>query len=156
MIRFKDKVFEDYFIDPVTAVITDKYGNVQEPLIRQGYAFFKGMGVHRIQAHTAYGYKQGYDVHHIDINPLNNSLSNLAYISHSEHVKLHALGNTNCLGRKYSDEHKRNISESLKGRIFSEEHRLHISISGKGRHWFWWNNGVTQMCNKECPRRRLG
>ena len=29
MIRFRDKVFENYFIDPVTAVITDENGIVQ-------------------------------------------------------------------------------------------------------------------------------
>lgn len=35
MIRIKDKVFEDYFIDPVTAIITDKDGNVKHQWINR-------------------------------------------------------------------------------------------------------------------------
>lgn len=52
MIRYKNKRFDDYFIDPVTAVITDKNGVIQETYIHQGYYVFKGMGIHVIQMHT--------------------------------------------------------------------------------------------------------
>lgn len=31
----------------------------------------------------------GYDIHHIDFNPFNNSIDNLLLISHSEHKTLH-------------------------------------------------------------------
>ena len=52
MIRFRNQRFEDYFIDPVTAVITDKNGIVQPIKMYRGYPFFKKMAVHRIQMHT--------------------------------------------------------------------------------------------------------
>lgn len=39
--------------------------------------------------HTYLGYKKGYDVHHLDENPWNNSFSNLVYLTHIEHQKLH-------------------------------------------------------------------
>ena len=90
MIRFRDKVFENYFIDPVTAVITDENGIVQPTYIvpSHHYLRFKGMDVHQIQAHTAYRYIEGYDVHHKDENIFNNALSNLVYIPHEVHLSI--------------------------------------------------------------------
>ncbi len=49
-------------------------------------------------------------VHHIDENRLNNSLENLQLMTATEHRKHHTIG------RKFSEEHKRRISESKKGR----------------------------------------
>lgn len=62
MIRFKNNVFDDYFIDEHTAVITDKNGNVKKYWISHGgYKAVKIDGiemlVHQVQAHTKYGYK---------------------------------------------------------------------------------------------------
>ena len=54
MIRFKDRVLEDYDIDQETGQITDKEGNIQKTAISRGRPFFKGMPVHRIQAYTAW------------------------------------------------------------------------------------------------------
>lgn len=135
MIRFKDKIFEEYFIDPVTAVITDSNGVPQKTYLHQGRVEFKRMHVHCIQVHTHLGFKPGYDIHHLDENKLNNSLSNLVYLTHEEHRRLHSRGKAYMLGKKLSMETRAKISNSLTGREFSKEHREHISKSGKGRHW---------------------
>ena len=90
MIRYKDTILEDFFIDPITAVITNSKGEVQKINIQKnGYAYFKKMYIHQIQIHTHLGYKKDYDIHHIDENKLNNSLSNLVYLTKSEHSKIH-------------------------------------------------------------------
>lgn len=130
MIRFKDKVFEDYFIDPVTAVITDKDGNVQNTAMCGKYLAFKDMPVHRIQAHTAWGYKEGYVVHHIDKNRLNNALSNLAYLTYVEHRKIHA-------DDIITDYWRQRMNEMFQTRVISEETRLKISKANKGKEMFF-------------------
>ena len=59
-------------------------------------------------------------IHHIDMNHQNNLLSNLECITQSEHVAIHNRV------REYSEETRKNISESLKGRHLSEEHKRKI------------------------------
>ena len=118
MIRFKDKILEDYFIDPVTAVITDQNGVVQETCMHQGRPTFKGMGIHCIMVHTFYGYKEGYDVHHIDRNKLNNALSNLAYLTPLEHQRIHHKG------KQQDEDTKTKISLALKGRTSPNKGKL--------------------------------
>jgi len=111
MIRFKDKVFEDYFIDHVTAVITDKKGVVQKVILHQGWLEFKNMRVHCIQVHTHLGYIPHMSIHHKDFNKLNNSLDNLMYITQADHLSLH----NRCRDYKaLSTEQKNNISSSLR------------------------------------------
>lgn len=92
MIRYKDKMFEQWSICPATGEIFDaKTGEVQQTYMQcpwdDDYLKFKGMPVHSIMAHTFYGFKPCYDVHHLDENKHNNVLSNLAYVTHSEHMK---------------------------------------------------------------------
>ena len=105
MIRYKEKEFENYNIDPLTAVITDKNGVVQETGLHHGRPIFKGMAIHRIMAYTFYGYKEGYVVHHLDENKLNNALSNLAYLTNEEHNSLHHKG------KKASEEARAKMSK---------------------------------------------
>ncbi len=48
--------------------------------------------LHRIVWEAAYGgIPKGFDVHHIDEDKLNNSLSNLTLMSHVEHCRMHRL-----------------------------------------------------------------
>ena len=41
MIRYKDIILEDFFIDPVTAIITNLKGEVQKTYILNGRSYFK-------------------------------------------------------------------------------------------------------------------
>ena len=159
MIRYKDTILEDYFIDPVTAVITNSKGEIQKTTIQKnGYAYFKNMYIHQIQIHTHIGYKKGYHIHHIDENKLNNSLSNLIYLTKSEHNIIHKKGNKNMFGKHLSEETKRKMSESQKGKTLSEETKRKISESLKGRtsgennpcygtKFKWINDGIQ---NRRC------
>ena len=170
MIKYKDTIFPDFFIDPVTAIITNSKGEIQETCIhKDGRAYFKGHAVHQWQVHTNLGYKKDYDIHHIDENKMNNSLSNLVYLTHSEHSKIHnkigkklsdetkqklseAKKNMSeetkrkmseaSKGRRHSEETKRKISESLYGKHHSLETKKKLSESLKGKHYKWITNGI--------------
>ena len=144
MIQYKDKIFPEYFIDPVTAIITNSKGEIQKIKIRDGRPYFKSMAIHKIQAHTYYGYKKDYDIHHLDENKMNNSLSNLVYLTRSEHTKLHMKG------KHLSDEHKRKISDAAKN--MSEETKRKLSEAAKGKIWI--NNGAISKkvkCDEDIP-----
>ena len=55
-------------------------------------------------------------------------------------------------GKKFSEEHKKNISESKKGLKtgpHSEETKKKISEANKGRKWF--TNGVMSIMDYDCP-----
>ena len=170
MIRYKDIILEDYFIDPVTAIITNSKGEIQKIKIKDGRPYFKGHKLHEWQVHTHYGWKQGMDIHHIDKNKMNNSLSNLVYLTRSEHMKIHkkgnkyffgkhhseetklkigeaSKGNKNMLGKHHTEETKRKMSEAKKN--MSEETKRKISEAkkgktspNKGKHYKWITNGI--------------
>jgi hypothetical protein len=110
MIRYKDKIFEDFFINPITGEITDKNGNIQELKIRGIWLSFKGMHVHMIQMHTNFEIRDGrkWAIHHKDFNKMNNSLDNLEYLTPSQHSKIH--------GSNYSDETRKTMSEKNTGK----------------------------------------
>ena len=126
MIKFRNRILENYSIDPITAVITNSKGEVQETKIRDGRPYFKSMDIHKIQAHTYYGYKKDYDIHHLDENKMNNSLSNLVYLTKSEHAKIHA--------KNMSEETKQKLSKSHKGK----------TSGNKGKRYKWINNRVDE------------
>jgi len=116
MIKYKDEVFDEYSICPVTGdIFNAKTGETQNTYLNQGRPTFKGMPVHQIMAHTFFGYIPRYDVHHLDENKLNNSLSNLVYLTHAEHAKHH-------------------LSESNLGRHLSKETRAKLSAANKGEN----------------------
>ena len=155
MIRFRNSILENYSIDPETAIITNSKGEIQETHILNGRPCFKGHGVHQFQMHTHLGYKKGFDIHHIDKNKLNNSLSNLVYLPKSEHSKLHNKGENHPMygktgkkhpmyGKHHSLESIRKIREANKGRTFSEDHKRKLSEANKGRNKdrIWINNGI--------------
>lgn len=129
MIRCRNRILENYSIDPVTAVITNDKGEVQKTSIhKDGRPYFKCMAIHKIQVHTHIGYKLGMDIHHLDENKMNNSLANLIYLTRNEHVKIH--NET----RAFSDETKIKLSEKLKGRKASEETKQKMSEAHKGKN----------------------
>lgn len=159
MIKYKDKIFQEYSIDPVTAIITNSKGEEQETKIHRGRPEFKGMSIHVIQAHTHVGWKKGLVIHHIDKNTMNNSLENLVYLTQSEHVAIH---NKDKKGFKHSEETKRLFSKKRKGqqspnkgKKLSDEHKKKLSIACKGnnagekngmygKRYKWVNNGLEQ------------
>ena len=132
----KNKVLNDYFIDE-NGVITNKDGVIQKTQIYGNRYYFKNQYVHKIMMYTFYGYKKGYDIHHVDGNKQNNKLENLVYLTHSEHSSLHRKGKPIWnKGKHLSEETKRKISETKKGKQFSEEHKRkmsdnHVGMSGK-------------------------
>ena len=136
MIKYKDTILENYFIDPVTAVITNSKGEIQETKINEcGRPCFHCMEIHKIQVHTHLGYKKGFDIHHIDENKMNNSLENLVYLSKSEHSKIHNKGENHPLYRKHhSEETCEQLRLINKGKIMSEESRKKISMAMSGEN----------------------
>ena len=145
MIRFRDKIFPEYFIDPITAVITNSKGEIQKTKINErGRPCFKGVGIHVWQVHTHLGYKKDYDIHHLNENKMNNSLENLVYLTKSEHMKIHHKGENNVMfgktgekhpmyGKHYSEETKRKMSKSHKRENLSEETIRKMRDSQKGK-----------------------
>ena len=167
MIKYKDKIFPEYFIDPITAVITNSKGEIQKIKIKDGRPVFKSMKIHRIQVHTNLGYKKGFDIHHIDENKLNNSLENLVYLTRSEHSKIHKKGNKYFFGKHHSSETKQKIGEAQKGnknmlgKSHSSETKQKMSEAGTGernhmygKRYKFVNNGIENRyipLNEEIP-----
>lgn len=136
---YNNEVYEDYFIDSETSVITDKNGKIKHQSITNGYYTVKINNepkyVHRIMACTFKGYIKGLIVHHNDGNKLNNALSNLDYsMTKSIHSMIHGLN------KQVSEETRQKLSSAQKGRsawnkgkTLSEEHKRKISEAEKGR-----------------------
>lgn len=160
MIRLgKDKPDKRYNISD-EGIITDLNGNVQELKIAKGRSYFKSVVVHKIQMWTNFGWRDGkvWAIHHLDENKLNNSLSNLVYLTRSEHIRLHNKGNKKHLGFHHSEESKKKISESMKGKHWnlSEKTKKRMSKSRKGLNTWtkglrWFNDGLKNYLCKECP-----
>lgn len=81
-------------------------------------------------------------VDHIDTDKTNNKVSNLRWCTHQEnslntitreHLSAVLIGNQRTKGKKFTEEHKRNLSNSLKGRQVSQETREKISKTLSGR-----------------------
>lgn len=78
--------------------------------------------VYRVVAHTFLGVPPSYpgdstDVHHIDGNPHEDCSSNLEYLPHKVHCKMHTTGeNHHQWRRPPSAEHRKKISQALKER----------------------------------------
>ena len=85
--------------------------------------------LHRLIYEDYHGIKipKGMQIHHIDGNTTNNDPSNLQMVSISEHNKIHKVGNTNCVGRKLSDETKHKMSIKAKERWTNPENRQKMS-----------------------------
>lgn len=78
----------------------------------------------------------GYCIHHIDWNPMNDSLINLQLVTSEEHGKIHFTGMKR---NPFTDEHRQKLSEShlgqeswLKGGNLPDEVKEQISNTLKG------------------------
>lgn len=93
-------------------ICTSKEGNQRKLLHRLLFCKYNDCTLEDIK---------GVHIHHIDGDAFNNSKENLMAISPSDHSILHHKG------VKLTEEHKKNISKSLKEYGKSEEHMLNIS-----------------------------
>ena len=77
---------------------------------------------------------EGYQIHHINEDKLDNSLENIVCLSCSEHRKVHMTGEKNPMyGKHLSDEAKKKISMANTGLVRSEEAKMKVSRANKGR-----------------------
>ena len=113
----KGEIYSLYCDKYIGSVNKKGYVQISPP---KGY---KHKGLHQYIWMTANGcdIPEGYDVHHIDHNPLNNSIYNLELIEQHKHRSEHNKG------KILSEETRKKISESNKGKIFSEEHIRKLS-----------------------------
>lgn len=136
MIRIsKDRVLENFFIDD-NGVITNKEGEIQKISYYGGERpYFKSVKVHKIQMWTKYGWRDGHiwAIHHIDEDKSNNAISNLVFMTRSEHISLHTKD------RMPWNKGKPPWNKGLK---LTEEYRKKLSKVHKGRSWF--NDGVKE------------
>lgn len=82
----------------------------------------------------------------------NRKACELIFLTPAEHRRLHLKGT------KFSDEHRRKLSESMKGKHHNEESRRKMSESHKGhpptkgsKGMHWYNNGIVNNLAYECP-----
>lgn len=110
---------------------------------------------------------QGYEIHHIDIDPNNNSIDNLMCLSKQEHIQLHKeLGKTEEQlekNREHLDSVRYKATEwhqSEEGIQWHKEHyemmkdKLYQEITIKceccGKEFITKNNGKNKYCSNSC------
>lgn len=75
---------------------------------------------------------EGYDVHHIDGNKLNNSINNLELVNRFEHNSYHKSGERSPLyGKHQTEEHKKKISNSNKNNPKLSKEVIQYTLDGK-------------------------
>ena len=126
---------------------------------------------HRLETHNSDGERRLVDISSSELIALgmyyDRPPEELVFLTELEHKRLHNVGKH--VGKQFSEETRRKISEANKGKHFgfhseearrkrsetmkghtvSEETRKKISEAHRGRHWF--NNG--EICTRcfECP-----
>lgn len=149
MIKYKNFEFEDYFIDPITAVITDVNGNKVRQYDRSGYlvVYIHKMQicVHCIMAHTYLGYKEEpYVVDHKDENKHNNALNNLHWLKRGINVS------KSLTGKPKSDEAVKRMKIANTGQKRTTETKQKQRENKLGRlHWV--NANDEHLFQKDCP-----
>jgi hypothetical protein len=98
-----------------------------------------GKYLHRLIYEAHHGeIPDGFEIHHLDGNPLNNHIDNLKMINSSEHRSMHNSGKNNSMyglkgednpryGMKHSEETKQKISKTKTGIRLSENQKRQLS-----------------------------
>ena len=107
---------------------------------------FKGWNCHhRLETHNSDGERRLVNISAAELKALNmyyhRPASELIFLTTREHNPLHHKGNKYSLGKHFSEETKKKLSEANKGeknpmygKHFSEEHKKKLSEANKGRH----------------------
>lgn len=127
---------------------------------------------HRLETHTSDGELRRVSLSRKELVALgmyyNRPAKELIYMPAKDHLSLHSrinnpmdstenrkkvaeskIGNAWNKGKKFTEDHKKKISEKLKGRKRSIDFRKKLSDAKIGKHWF--NDGVKNIMAKECP-----
>lgn len=109
MIRLGKNKVDERFNILADGTIVDLNGTPQHLYEHNGWLLFYKCKVHQIQMWTNFGWRDGkvWAIHHLDENKFNNSLTNLVFLTHSEHSKLHHKG------KKYKIHRKKNQSYNV-------------------------------------------
>lgn len=149
-LQYKNQEIPGYFIDE-NGKIYDANGVEQEQKLYSGcpYYFFKSHKVHVLMCHSFFGYKKGYDIHHINSIKTDNRLENLVYLTHAKHMSLHKTGKQGYwLDKKFSDEHKTKLSSAhqKKACYCFELDKIYESIQQAGRELSLRPDSIIQCC----------
>lgn len=143
--------------------IDDKDGHLSVTLYNKGKRVYKG--IHYLLAQAFIPIPEKYKdvpkeklvVHHIDINPRNNNLSNLQWLTDEEHGRLHNKGEKHPMyGTHHSEEHRKKISEANKGRVFSEETRKKIGDAQRGEKSHMYGKHLSLETKRKMSESRKG
>lgn len=92
----KDVYFNSEDLERAILSLTDKPKETYKITVRNSYPCFcighKHYYVHRVLGEFYFGNLEGYAIHHINENKLDNTRENLQKIINSEHSKLHHTG----------------------------------------------------------------
>ena len=111
------------------------------------------------------GVPKGYLIHHVDENPHNNEITNLALVTYTFHIKRHFTEETSeklrkaMLGQKrfFSKAHREKLGKKVKERWANPEYRKNIvsKIGGEKHHFYGRkHNEEAKRKMREAHRRR--
>lgn len=150
-LKYKHQEIPGYFIDENGKIYSSDGVEQKQYLCPSNpYYFFKSRKVHIMMAHSFYGYKEGYDVHHLNQIKTDNRLENLMYLTHSEHLSLHKTGNQYCLGKKLSPVTKQKMSAARKDKkqVYCPElNKIFESIMQVARELKLSDSNICSCCN---------
>ena len=141
----KDKVDESFNILADGTIVNLKREK-QKIHVHHDRPVFHNVMVHQIQMWTNYGWRDGrkWVIHHKDENKLNNSLSNLIFMTRSEHSFLH-FNEKSQLQKNNFYFYWKGKDSPIKGMKFSEEVRKNMSLAHIGKKPS--NKGKIQFTN---------